>query len=111
MQFSGKAYDFLKKVAQLYLPALGTLYFALAQIWHLPSPEEVVGSVMAVDAFLGAVLHISTQSYQNDPNRTAGTLELIPSEDGTQMKLTSVDPQKLLTQPEVTFKMVGTPTQ
>lgn len=111
MQFSSGAYDFLKKVAQLYLPALGTLYFGLAQIWHLPAPEEIVGSVVAVDTFLGAVLHLSTQSYQNDPNRLAGTLTLEPGEDGTNLRISSLDAQKLLTQPEVTFKMAGTPTQ
>jgi len=111
MQFSSGAYDVLKKIAMVWLPAAGTLYFALAQIWHLPSPEEVVGSIVAVDTFLGGVLHLSTTSYNNDPNRTAGTLELIPGEDGTNLRITSLDTQKLLTQPEVTFKMSGTPTQ
>ncbi len=108
MQFSSAAYNFLKKAAQIYIPALGTLYFALAQIWHLPAPEEVVGSVMAVDTFLGVVLQISSTSYNNDPSRLAGTLKLEEDEDGaTTMRLIGVDPQKLLTHPEVTFKMVG----
>lgn len=111
MQFSSKAYDVLKKVALIYLPALGALYFGLAQIWHLPSPEEVVGSVTVVDTFLGVVLRLSTSSYQNDPNRLAGTLTLEPGEDGTNLRISSLDAQKLLTQPEVTFKMAGTPTQ
>ena len=111
MQLTGGVYDFLKKAAQIYIPALGTLYFTLAQIWNLPSPEEVVGSIVAVDTFLGVVLGISQANYNNDPNRIAGELELIPHEDGTQMKLNSVNPQLLLTQPEVTFKMVGTPTE
>jgi hypothetical protein len=111
VQFSGGVYDFLKRAAQIYIPALGTLYFTVSQIWGLPSPEEVVGTIVAVDTFLGVILGISSSSYNNDPNRLAGTIELIPGEDGTQMKLTSVDPQKLLSQPEVTFKMAGTPTQ
>ena len=60
---SNSTYDILKKIAQLYLPALGTLYFALAQIWGLPYAEEIVGTVTAIDAFLGVVLGVSTYVY------------------------------------------------
>lgn len=60
---SNKMYDFLKKVAQLYLPALGTLYFALANIWGFPYGEEIVGTITAIDAFLGVCLGISTYNY------------------------------------------------
>jgi imidazoleglycerol phosphate synthase glutamine amidotransferase subunit HisH len=60
---SNKVYDFLKKVAQLYLPALGTLYFALANIWGFPYGEEIVGTITAIDAFLGVCLGISTYNY------------------------------------------------
>lgn len=60
---SNKTYDILKYIAQIVLPALGTLYFALAQIWGLPYGESIVGTITAVDAFLGAVLKISTDKY------------------------------------------------
>lgn len=60
---SNKTYDFLKFIAQILLPALGTLYFALASIWGLPYGEEIVGTITAVDAFLGAILGISTVKY------------------------------------------------
>ena len=68
---SNKLYDFLKWVAQLLLPALGALYFALAQIWGFPYGEEIVGTLAAVDAFLGAVLKISTVQY-NKQQKAAG---------------------------------------
>lgn len=68
---SNKVYDVLKKVAQVWLPALGTLYFALASIWGLPYGEAIVGTITAVDAFLGAVLGISTRLY----NAKQGTLD------------------------------------
>ena len=58
-----EVYDVLKFVAQILLPATGTLYFALASIWGLPYGEQIVGTITAVDAFLGAVLKISTDSY------------------------------------------------
>ena len=60
---SNRTYDVLKFIAQIFLPALGTLYFALASIWNLPYGEQVVGTITAVDAFLGAVLGISTKKY------------------------------------------------
>jgi len=63
---SNKAYDILKFIAQIVLPALGTLYFALATIWGFPYGEEIVGTITAVDAFLGALLGISTVQYNKD---------------------------------------------
>ena len=66
MKFSNKTYDILKWIAQILLPALGTLYFALAQIWHFPLAEEIVGTITAVDAFLGVLLGISTKNYYKE---------------------------------------------
>ena len=60
---SNKCYDVLKYIAQVVLPALGTLYFALASIWGLPYGEQIVGTITAVDTFLGALLLIDTIQY------------------------------------------------
>lgn len=60
---SNQTYDTLKFIAQIVLPALGTLYFALAGIWGLPYGEQIVGTITAVDAFLGAILKISSDQY------------------------------------------------
>lgn len=62
-KMENKTYDVLKWIAQVFLPAAGTLYFALAGIWGLPFGEEVVGTITAVDAFLGAILMLSTSQY------------------------------------------------
>lgn len=70
MNLSNKMYDMLKWVAQYLLPALGTLYFALAGIWGFPYGEEVVGTITAVDTFLGVLLGISTNYY----NKTRSNL-------------------------------------
>lgn len=61
---SNKVYNILKYVALIVLPAIGTLYFALSSIWGLPYGEEIVGTITAVDTFLGALLGISTISYK-----------------------------------------------
>ena len=63
MKMSNKVYDVLKWVAMYLLPALGTLYFALSGIWDLPYGEQVVGTITAVDTFLGVLLGISTSQY------------------------------------------------
>lgn len=60
---NNKTYDILKYIAQIVLPALGALYFALSQIWGLPYGEQIVGTITAVDCFLGAILGISTAVY------------------------------------------------
>ena len=64
MKMSNKVYDVMKFIAQILLPAIGTLYFALARIWNLPYAEQIVGTITAVDAFLGALLGISTLQYK-----------------------------------------------
>ena len=63
MSMDNKTYDKLKFLAQVVLPAAGTLYAALAGIWGLPYGEQIVGTIAAVDTFLGVVLGISTHKY------------------------------------------------
>ena len=60
---SNETYDTLKWVAQILLPAIGTLWFAISQIWGLQYGEEILGTLTALDGFLGAILKISTDAY------------------------------------------------
>lgn len=62
---SNKMYDRLKWVAQYLLPALGALYFTLSSIWGLPYGEQIVGTLAAVDTFLGVLLGLSSAQYYN----------------------------------------------
>lgn len=71
-KMDGKVYDVLKFIAQIVLPALATCYFGLAQIWGLPYAEQIIGTISVVDAFLGAVLGISTYYYRKDENVANG---------------------------------------
>ena len=75
MKLTNKAYDILKEIALVVLPALGTLYFALAKIWSFPYPAEIVGTITAVDAFLGALLKISTDNYNKEQEEIANAGE------------------------------------
>ncbi len=69
MVMSNKIYDALKWIAMVLLPAAGTLYFALAGIWGLPYGEQVVGTITAIDTFLGVLLGVSSAQY----SKTSGT--------------------------------------
>jgi hypothetical protein len=59
-------YDALKYIAQIGLPAVGTLYYALSAIWGLPYGEQIVGTITAVDTFLGTLLMISSSAYRKE---------------------------------------------
>ena len=61
---SNKQYDILKWIALVLLPALGPLYFGLAQIWGFPYGEQIVGTITVVDTFLGVILGISNAQYK-----------------------------------------------
>lgn len=66
MKLSNKAYDILKWVAALPLPALATLWLTLSSIWGLPYGEEIGLTISAVDLFLGAILGISSANYKRE---------------------------------------------
>ncbi len=66
MKLSNRVYDVLKWIALYLLPALGTLYFALAGIWEFPYGEEIVGTITSLDTFLGVLLGISTAQYNRE---------------------------------------------
>ena len=69
---SNKTYDILKWVALVMLPAVGALYFGLSQVWGLPYGEEIVGTISVIDTFLGALLGVSTATY-NKQNSVDGS--------------------------------------
>lgn len=66
MKMSNSVYDVLKDIALIVLPALATLYAALAKIWSLPYEVAIPATIMAVDTFLGAILKISTNQYNKE---------------------------------------------
>ena len=60
---SNKTYDTRTYSAQSVLPALDTLYSAIAEIWGLPYAKQIVGTITAIDTFMGVVLRISSNQY------------------------------------------------
>lgn len=114
---SSGTYDKLKFIALLLLPALGTLYFTIAQTWGLPKAEEVVGTVVAVDTFLGVLLKISNSQYdavQTAANVPSGYIHATGVDELTghpNLKLTiTKDPAEILEGDVVKLKVGPPPT-
>lgn len=63
MLLKDRVYDVLRYVANYVLPGLGTLYFALSQIWGLPYGEQIVGTATALVTFLNILLGVSNNAY------------------------------------------------
>lgn len=102
------AYNVLKKSATIVLPALGTLYFTLSQIWGLPHAEGVVGTIAAVNTFLGVIVQISKKSYYASNAPYVGEIKVEDSDDGTRKVFSLVvngDPEDLETMDVATFKV------
>lgn len=106
---NNKLYDKLKFVAQIFLPALGTLYFALAGIWGFPNADEVVGTIVAIDTFLGVILQISSTQYDNNPD---GVIEIDKTDDklSYSLNLTNSEPEDLQHMDQVRFKVNSPPS-
>ena len=106
MKFTNRTYDFLKDLALLYLPGLGTLYFALAGYWDFPNPDAVVGSIMALDTFLGGILKLKTNQY-NKTDKYDGTIDVETTSEGKKIFSLNVagDLDELDQKEEITFKV------
>lgn len=88
MRLTNRAYDMLKFVALVLLPAISALYVTLAQVWHFPSPEAVVGTLTAIDTLLGLLLKTSsTQHAAEIETPTSGELLVGEDEEGKFFRL------------------------
>ena len=60
---SNKLFNTIRFIGEIALPALGTLYFTLSQIWGWPYGEEIVGSLAALTVCIGAFVGIKRAGY------------------------------------------------
>jgi hypothetical protein len=80
----GKLYDYLKFLALVVLPAAATMYFTVAQIWAFPAPEQVVGTIVAVDTFLGIIINKASSDFKknNTPAKIMGDIVMLQYPNG-----------------------------
>lgn len=107
LQLSDKAYNILKWLVQLVLPAVATLYFTLAAIWGLPGGESVVGTIAAITTFLGVTLGISTKKYYESDAPFDGSIIVQEVEPGQKMFTLELDgdPNEIEHRKHVSFKV------
>jgi len=107
---SNNLYDVIKFVVGIVIPAVGTLYFALAQIWGLPAAQQVLGTLIATQAFLGALLGISSKSYEDSGAKYVGAINVQETPEKLLYSLTlKDDPQGLKDKKEATFQINNKP--
>lgn len=104
---NNKQYDIIKWLTVVLLPALGTLYFALSQLWGLPAGESILGSMMAIQVFIGAIMGISTKQYEKSGEKYVGEINVTDSDP--KKTVYSLDlkthPDELLKKDEAIFKV------
>lgn len=71
MRLNNKAYDILKYITMIGLPALTTLWLTLSSIWGFPYGEPIGATLGAITVFLGALLGISSVQYKKDSANNA----------------------------------------
>lgn len=102
-----KQYNAAKYLSIVVLPAIGTLYFAIAQIWGLPHGEQVLGTILAIEAFLGVCLGVSTNQYEKSGAKYSGDINIVEAPSGQKSAQFSFDehPTTLADKDEATFKV------
>lgn len=108
MMFSNKFYDVLNWIAKILLPALGVLYAGLGSLWDFPKINEVVGTIAAVDLFLGALLNKAKKAYEASDERFDGEIQVEEDVNGktTASMVVKGDPYDVLEEKdELVFKV------
>lgn len=100
-------YNKLKFMALVLLPALSTLYFTLGNAWDFPNIEQVIGSIAAIDTFLGAIIGLSSASYRASDARYDGTINVVTSLEGGKLFTLELDgdPEDLENKDAILFRM------
>lgn len=80
---SNKVYDFLKWVVLIAIPAFGTFYQIMANVWNLPAANEVATTSLALATLLGALIGVATANYNKSDSKFDGTLQITNAADPT----------------------------
>lgn len=103
---SNRLYDALVFTAQILLPAIGSLYFALAGVWDFSNADTVVGTIVVIDTFLGGLLGLNKIAYNSSEAKYDGTMNVTDTPEGKTFSLDlNSDPEDLDEKKEITFKV------
>lgn len=100
---TNKSYDLLMGLTKYVLPAFGTFYLAIAQIWGAPYGEEILGTVVALETLLGIILGVAKRKYVPE---TDGELVVMTDEDGDKgLSVSLGDPVAVLGKTDIVLKV------
>ena len=66
MKLPDKAYNILKWICLIALPALAVFYYTLSKIWGLPFGAEIPATINAVAVLIGALIGISQYNISKE---------------------------------------------
>lgn len=98
-------YDKAKFTALVLLPALGTLYFALGAVWGFSYTEQVLGTVVALETFLGTLLGLSNSAHKKEIEARPDST-LVVNDEGEVYAEFAFDPTTASPGDEVTLRVV-----
>lgn len=111
------SYDVLKPITTTVLPGLSALYIALATLWGFPNAREIVGTITAVNVFLGLLVTLSSHQFQKTvediPEITPvqiegydGTFKVGDPQDPSTFTMSlDAGPEELATKDAIVFKV------
>jgi Putative phage holin Dp-1 len=107
MIFNDTVYNVLKRLVQVVIPAISSLYFGLGNIWGWPYIEQIVGTLAVFATTIGVMIGISSKQYNASGAGYDGNLVL--NQDETGKKVFSLElnqpPVDLETKDSITFKV------
>ena len=74
MKLSSSVYDTLKWVVLIALPAVSTLVVGLGALYNWSFTSQLVGTLTLITTFLGSLVKLSNNKYNQDENNFDGFL-------------------------------------
>ena len=68
LKLKDSAYNVLKWICLIALPALAVFYAVIAKIWGLPFEAEIPATINAVAVLIGALIGVSHLSIKKEEN-------------------------------------------
>lgn len=62
---SNKTFDILRAIVEIVLPAISAAYFGLSEIWGLPVPDKICGTIAVLITFISAFLNVKRKQYND----------------------------------------------
>ena len=73
---SNQTYDILKNLCLVVIPFIAFVS-TLCSIWNVPYTEQITGTLVALETFLGALVKISSINYNKEKEKALEEIKAI----------------------------------